>query len=284
MKLELNHVVKSYGDFKLDCTMALQSGRVTGLIGRNGAGKSTTFKAILGLIHMDSGTILADGKEIKEWSLAEKEKLGVVLSESGFSAYLTVSDIVSVLNAMYSRFDKDDFLEKCRHFSIPLKKQIKEFSTGMKAKLKVLIAMSHEADILILDEPTAGLDVMAREEILDMLHTYMQSEQNSILISSHISGDLESLCDDIYLIDDGKIILHEDTHVLLDEYAVLKVTEEQYKGLDKTYLLAVKEGSFGYSCLTSERQFYQENYPELTIEKGRIDSVYSILVSGKEVH
>lgn len=284
MKLELKNITKHYGDFTLDCTMELQPGRVTGLIGRNGAGKSTTFKALLGLIHMDGGMILADGREIKEWSLKEKEKLGVVLSESGFSGYLTVLDIVSILKSMYQKFDKEDFLAKCNHFSIPLKKQIKEFSTGMKAKLKVLTAISHEAAVLILDEPTAGLDVMAREEILDMLHDYMQEEQNSILISSHISSDLEALCDDIYLIDNGKIILHEDTHVLLDEYAVLKVSEEQYQTLDKTYLLAVKEDSFGYRCLTNEKQFYLENYKELTIEKGSIDGVYSILVTGKEVH
>ena len=143
--------------------------------------------------------------------------------------------------------------------------------------------MSHKAELLVLDEPTAGLDVMAREEILDMLHTYMQNEQNSILISSHISSDLESLCDDIYLIDDGKILLHEETHVLLDEYAILKVTGEQYHILDKAYLLAVKEDSFGYSCQTNEKQFYMENYPELAIERGSIDGVYSVLVQGKEV-
>ena len=283
MKLELNHVMKNYGDFKLDCTMEVQKGQVTGLIGRNGAGKSTTFKAVLGLIHIDGGTIFVDGKDIKEWTVKDKEKIGAVLSESGFSGYLTVPDIIPIMQALYSEFDKAEFLEKCDRLSIPLKKQMKEFSTGTKAKLKVLVAMSHKAELLVLDEPTAGLDVMAREEILDMLHTYMQNEQNSILISSHISSDLESLCDDIYLIDDGKILLHEETHVLLDEYAILKVTGEQYHILDKAYLLAVKEDSFGYSCLTNEKQFYMENYPELAIERGSIDGVYSVLVHGKEV-
>jgi ABC-2 type transport system ATP-binding protein len=144
--------------------------------------------------------------------------------------------------------------------------------------------MSHEAEFLVLDEPTTGLDVMAREEILDLLHTYMQNDNHSILISSHISSDLESLCDDIYLIENGKIILHEETHTLLDEYAVLKVTPEQYQNLDKKHLISVKKETFGYSCLTKEKQFYQENYKEITMEKGSIDGIYSVLVQGKAVN
>lgn len=283
MKLQLNQVQKRYGDFSLNCTMEVKNGQVTGLIGRNGAGKSTTFKAVLGLIHLDGGMVLAEGNDVRGWTARDKERLGAVLSDSGFSGYLTVLDVISILSAMYERFDREGFIRKCQHFDIPMKKQIKDFSTGMKAKLKVLTAVSHGAELLVLDEPTAGLDVMAREEILDMLHSFMQDEKNSILISSHISSDLEKLCDDIYLIDNGKIILHEPVHVLQDEYAVLKVTASQYADLDKTYLLAVKRDSFGYRCLTKVKQFYQENYPEVTVEKGSIDSVYALLVSGKEV-
>lgn len=284
MKLELRQVQKAYSDFKLNCSMEVRSGQVTGLIGRNGAGKSTTFKAVLGLIQIEQGSVLIDDVDVKRWDAKDKQRLGVVLSESGFSSYLTVADVIKIMSAMYEKFDKQAFEKLCKKFSIPLKKTIREFSTGMKAKLKVLIAMSHKAELLILDEPTTGLDVMAREEILDLLHSYMQDEKNSILISSHISSDLESLCDDIYLIEDGRIILHEETHVLLDEYGIIKVSREQYEAMDKTYLMSVKEESYGYRCLTKEKQFYLENYPELTIEKGSIDGVYSVLVQGKAVN
>lgn len=205
------------------------SGCVTGLIGQNGAGKSTTFKAILGLISTDGGNITILGKDRKDFTAKDKEELGVVLSDSGFSGYLKIKDIIPILQNMYSKFDKSLFIEQVQKFQLPMNKQIKEFSTGMKAKLKVLVAISHNAKLLILDEPTAGLDVIARDELLEMLREFLEKdEERSILISSHISSDLESLCDDLYMIHDGKIILHEDTDVLLSDYALLKVDAEQY--------------------------------------------------------
>ena len=281
MKLEFNQVVKNYDGFQLNCTMTVEEGCVTGLIGRNGAGKSTAFKAALGLIRMDGGTVTLNGKDVTELSAKEKAQIGVVLSDSGFSGYLSVKDIVCIMKGMYKEFCKDEFVERCKHFGLPLDKQVKEFSTGMKAKLKVLVAMSYGAKLLILDEPTAGLDVVARDEILDMLRAYMEEEGNSILISSHISSDLEGLCDDIYMIDGGQIVLHEDTNVLLDEYGVLKVTEEQYGALDKAYIISKKKEVFGYAVLTREKQFYMENYPEITVEKAGIDQIITLLISGK---
>lgn len=280
MKLEFNRVVKNYDGFQLDCTMTVEEGCVTGLIGRNGAGKSTAFKAALGLIRVDGGKVTLDGKDVAELPAKEKEKIGVVLSDSGFSGYLSVKDVVCIMNGMYKSFRKDEFLERCKRFGLPLDKQMKEFSTGMKAKLKVLVAMSYGAKLLILDEPTAGLDVVARDEILDMLRDYMENEGNSILISSHISSDLESLCDDVYMIDNGKIVLHEETNVLLDEFGVLKVTGEQYETLDKAYIMSKKKEAFGYALLTREKKFYQENYPEIAIEKACIDQIITLLISG----
>ena len=145
-----------------------------------------------------------------------------------------------------------------------------------------MIAISHGASFLILDEPTAGLDVIARDEILDLLREFMeQNENRSILISSHISSDLEGLCDDLYMIHDGKIILHEDTDVLLGDYALLKLDDTQYHTLDKQYLLRSKKESFGYSCLTDQKQYYIENYPNITIEKGTIDAVITMMIRGE---
>ena len=175
------------------------------------------------------------------------------------------------------------FLDECSRSELPFDKKIKDFSTGMKAKLKVLIAMSHEASLLILDEPTVGLDVVARDEILDLLRRYMEEGNRSILISSHISSDLESLCDDLYMIDHGKILLHEETDVLLSSYAMLKLSKEQYEKIDRQYLLRSKEEAYGYSCLTNEKQYYAENYPDIVIEKGGIDDLIVMMANGAEI-
>ena len=224
--LKIDHLRKTYNTFSLDCSLEVKPGCVTGFIGQNGAGKSTTFKAALGLVKPEGGTVRILGKDIRECSARDREELGVVLSDSGFSGYLTVRDIFSILSGLYSKFDKAFFQDQIRKSGLPDNKKIKEFSTGMKAKLKVITAISHRAGMLILDEPTAGLDVVARDEILELLRDYMeQQEDRAILISSHISGDLEGLCDDIYMIHEGRIILHEDTDVLLSDYALIKAVK-----------------------------------------------------------
>lgn len=281
MLVKLENIQKHYKQFDLNCSLEVKPGCVTGLIGQNGSGKTTTFKAILGLIQTDGGIIEVFGKNPRTLGKEEKKKLGVALSDSGFSDYLTVKDITAVMAAMYEKFDRKEFEEKCRKFQIPDNKKLKEFSTGMKVKLKVLVAMSHHAELLILDEPTSGLDVVARQEILDMLRTYMEDESRAILISSHISSDLEGLCDDFYMIDQGNVILHEETDILLSEYGILKVTEEQYESLDKQYILKKKKENFGYRCLTNEKQFYVENYPDITVEKGSIDEMILTMIGGK---
>lgn len=279
--LKLENVKKQYKDFTLDCSLQVKEGCITGLIGANGAGKSTTFKAILGLIHMDGGNAELFGKPVQKLSVKDKERIGVVLSDSGFSGYLTIKDIIAILRNMYPRFEQACFEKQCEKFKLPMNKKIKDFSTGMKRKLQVLAAISHGADFLILDEPTAGLDVLARDEMLTMLREYMETEGRSILISSHISSDLEDFCDDIYMIDEGKIVMHEETDVLLNEYGLLKAREDQYEKLDKSYIIRSKKENFGYSCLTNEKQFYEENYPDVVIEKGSIDELIMMMIRGE---
>ena len=282
--LKLEHVRKSYQNFSLDCSLTVNPGCVTGLIGLNGAGKSTTFKAVLGLIRTEGGSIEILGKDIKDFSAKDRQQLGVVLSDSGFSTYLTVGDLVPLMDSLYDHFDKTFFLAQVKKSGLPLNKKMKEFSTGMKAKLKVLAAISHDAKLLILDEPTAGLDVIARDELLDMLREFMEKDDNrAILISSHISSDLETLCDDFYMIRDGKMIMHEDTDVLLSDYALIKADEQQYEALDKQYILRVRKEKYGYSCLTNQKQYYMENYPKLAIEKGNMDELISMIIRGKEL-
>lgn len=275
--VKLNNVVKQYDSFRLECSMEVLTGQVTGLIGRNGAGKSTAFKAVLGLIHTDGGTVEVFGKNVSQLMQEDKEQIGVVLSDSGFCGYLSIMDYLPVLGAMYADFSKQKFMADCERMQLPLKKKIKEFSTGMKRRLQIITALSHNAKLLILDEPTAGLDVVARHELLGLLREYAEDGKRSIVISSHISSDLEGICDDVYMIDDGKIVLHEDTDVLLNQYGLLKVTQEQFEKLDKTYLLKTKKENFGYSCLTKQRQFYQDNYPSLIMERGSIDEVITMM-------
>lgn len=275
--IKLTNVKKQYKQFCLDCSMEVQTGQITGLIGRNGAGKSTLFKAALGLLEIDGGKVEVLGKDIGTITAKDREQIGVVFADSGFSGYLCINDVIAMLSAWYTTFSAERFKESCQKMELPLNKKIKEFSTGMKRKLQILAAISHNAKLLILDEPTAGLDVVARNELLEMLRVYMEDGQKSIVISSHISSDLEGLCDEVYMIEAGKMILHEDTDVLLDEYGLIKATPEQYERLDKSYIIKDKKERFGYSCLTNCRQFYQENYPGLVVELGSIDEVIEMM-------
>lgn len=276
--ITIENLVKKYRDFELNVSLEIPDGQVCGLVGKNGAGKSTTIKSILGLVRPDSGKVIVMGKNVADMKANDKQNIGVALAESGFSGYLTVNDVIAILKNMYDDFDEDYFRHLCIRFDVPLGKVIREFSTGMKAKVRVLSAISHKAKLLIMDEPTSGLDVEARNDILDILREYLkENEDCSILISSHISSDLENLCDDIYLIHEGKIILHEDTDRILSSYAILKVDEKTYEEMDRNYILKARKESYGYRCLTDQKQFYIENYPEIVVENGSIDDLILML-------
>ena len=280
--VKVDNLVKNYGDFHLNVSLEIPDGTVTGIVGKNGAGKSTTIKAILGLIKPDGGHVTINGKEASTLTGADKNSIGVALSDSGFSSYLQVEDVIRILRKMYPSFDEPFFRDACKSQGLALNKTIKDFSTGMRAKLRVLTAISHKAQLLVMDEPTAGLDVEARNDILDLLRQYLlDNEKRSILLTSHISSDLESLCDDIYLIHDGKIVLHEDTDTILSNYGILKVGREAYEKLDKSYILSTKSEHFGYVCFTNEKQFYAENYPDIVIENGNIDELILMMTGGK---
>lgn len=280
--VKADSLIKKYGDFTLDVSLEVPDGYITGLVGKNGAGKSTTIKLILGLIKPDAGNVTVLGKSAHELTGKDKQRLGVTLSGAGFSDYLNMKDVTKILRKMYTEFDEEWFKSSCVSMNIPADKKLKDFSTGMRAKLRMLIALSHRAELLVLDEPTAGLDVDARNRLLDMLRDYLEKNpSSSILITSHISGDLEGLCDDIYMLHEGRIVLHEDTDVLLDKYAVIKVDEAAYEKIDKSYILKTKKERFGYSCFTNEKQFYIENYPGIIVENGGIDDLI-LMYSGGE--
>ena len=226
-----------------------------------GAGKSTAIKLILGLCQAEEGTVTVLGSDSKELSEKVKQDIGVSLAESGFSGELTVNDVKHILKKMYHSFDENYFIKQSENLKLPMN--------------------THHAKLLIMDEPTAGLDVEARNEILDMLRAYIaEDESRSILITSHISTDLESLCDELYLIHDGKLILHEATDAILEQYGILKVSEEQYRTLDQSSILKVQKENYGYACFTNDKKFYQENYPQIAVENGGIDELILMMTGG----
>lgn len=279
--ITMQNVRKTYGNFIFEMSMELPEGQILGLIGKNGAGKSTAIKLILGLCRADEGSIRVFGHESKELPETLRQEIGVSLAEAGFSGELTVNDVKHILKKMYHSFDENYFIKQSENLKLPMNKKIKEFSTGMKAKLRVLTAMTHHAKLLIMDEPTAGLDVEARNEILDMLRAYIAGDESrSILITSHISTDLESLCDELYLIHDGKLILHEAIDAILEQYGILKVSEEQYRTLDQSSILKVQKENYGYACFTNDKKFYQENYPQIAVENGGIDELILMMTGG----
>ena len=283
MLLRVKNLQKQYPQFQLNCSLEVSPGRIVGLVGQNGAGKSTTFRAVLGLLRPDAGSIQVLGKEPEKLSPEDRKKIGVVLADSGFSGLLTLEQVSKIMEGLYDCFDRTVFMKKAGELGLPDHKAIKEFSTGMRAKLKVLLALSHRAQLLLLDEPTAGLDVVARRELLELLRDFMDEDNLGILISSHISTDLEGLCDEMYMIHQGKIVLWEETDVLLSAYGIIKADTRQYQQLDASRILRRKKESYGYSCLTSHRQFYQENYPGLVVEKATLDEVIDMMIRGEKL-
>ena len=203
MLVRLENVQKHYKQFDLNCSLEVQPGCITGLIGQNGSGKTTTFKSILGLIKTEGGSIEILGKNPRELDTEDKKKIGVVLSDSGFSEYMTVKDLITVMEKLYEKFDRQGFEEKCRKFQIPGNKRMKEFSTGMKAKIKLLVAISHQAEFLLLDEPTAGLDPQGRESILENIRAYQKAKHATVMMVSHAMEEVARMTDRLLVMDHG---------------------------------------------------------------------------------
>ena len=279
--ITIENFVKEYRDFRLEISLNIPDNKVVGIIGKNGCGKSTTIKAILGLIKPTSGSVRVFGKEARELTPRDKEKIGAALSDSMFSALLTVEDIIVILRAMYRDFDEPFFREMCAKLNLPLRKQLKEFSTGMKAKVKVLTAISHKAALLILDEPTAGLDVEARNEIIKTIKQYVASNDCSVLITSHISSDLEGLCEEFYLFSEGKILLRETEESIRDHYGTVQIPFEQFESINRKYIAGYKKETFGYACITNDKDYFAKNHPELKVNSANIDD-FILLLGGDE--
>ncbi|HJC51151.1 MAG TPA: ABC transporter ATP-binding protein [Candidatus Anaerostipes avistercoris] len=252
--VEMRHVEKNYGQFQIrDLNLCLPSGYIMGLIGENGAGKSTTIKMILNLIRMDQGEIRVFGEKTEDSPADSKEEIGIVLDESQFPEGVTVEQVNKIMKSIYKKWDEEEFYRLTDYFSLPRKKKrFKEFSRGMQRKLSIAVAMAHNAKLLILDEPTSGLDPVVRDEILDLFNDFTRDENHSILISSHIVGDLEKLCDYVAFIQKGRLIICEEKDQLLESYGILKCSEEELAELDEQAVAGVRDYGYGVEALVEK--------------------------------
>lgn len=253
--IELSDLTKQYDGFLLDhINLKLPRGSIMGFIGENGAGKSTTIKLILDLVHKDAGQINILGKDQKKLDLESKEDIGVVMDDCCFPEVMSTADIGKVMPKLYHNWDKSRFDSLIKAFSLPLKKQIKDLSKGMKMKLNIACALCHNAKLLILDEATSGLDPVVRDEILDLFMEFIQDETHSILMSSHITSDLEKVCDYVTLIHKGKIILSQPKDELLDTYGVVKCSMSELRQLPSDIVVRYRKNEFGVEVLVLKNQ------------------------------
>ncbi len=281
--LELNGVSKKYPGFELNnISFTIPKGIITGLIGENGAGKTTTIKAILNIIKTE-GTIKVFDKDNKKYEKEIKKDLGVVLDDSFLSDYLTAKGVNSIMKEFYENWDEKKYFNYLKEFKLPLNKLIKDFSSGMKMKIKIAAAISHNPKALILDEPTSGLDPIVRNEILDIFRKYIEEdEERSILISSHITTDLEHLSDYIIFIHEGKIIFNLQTDDLLENYGVIKCDENDFKKIKKEDYIRSKKEKYHYEVLVKDKNYIKKAYNFNTVDKPSIDEIMLFYVKGEK--
>lgn len=279
--LEIKNLCKKYDGFELkNINIELPKGMIMGLIGENGAGKTTTIRAILNLLNNTSGEIKIFGLDNKECEKQIKEDIGVVLDDSFFSDNMNSKDINKIMRNIYKNWDESAYIKYLDEFKLPSNQNIKEYSSGMKMKLKLAVALSHKAKLLILDEPTSGLDPIARNEILDVFQEFIQDESNSILVSSHITSDLEHIADYITFISDGNIIFCKSKDELLDNYGIVKCSEEQFKEIDQKDYINYKKSKYEYELLIEDRMKFKRKYDIQIIDKPSIEDIMLIYIKG----
>ncbi len=282
--IELKNVSKEYPGFQLkDISFNVPKGSIVGLIGENGAGKTTTIKALLNIINYN-GQIKIFNKDIKEGEKNIKQDLGIVLDDSFLSDYLTPKGINTIMKNLYPSWNSNKYFNYVKDFKLPSNKLIKNFSSGMKMKLKIITAISHNPKVLILDEPTSGLDPIIRKEILDLFRQYIaEDEERSILISSHITSDLEHISDYTIFINNGQIILSLPTTDLLENYGIVKCTEQEFKKLKKDDYITYLKGKYHYEILIKDKNLFTKKYAIKTIDKPSIDEIMLLYVKGEKL-
>ena len=280
--LEVKNLCKKYNQFELkNVNLTLPKGMIMGLIGENGAGKTTTIKSILNLTN-STGEINIFGLNVKKYDKKIKEDIGVVLNENFFSEYLNPKDINKIMKNIYKNWDEKLYFKYLEDFKLPQNKISKEFSSGMKMKLKIAVVLAHHPKLLILDEPTSGLDPVARSEILDIFQDFIQNGENSIFVSSHITSDLEHIADYITFINDGKIVLSKTRDELLEEYGIVKCSKAEFEKINKKDYVKYKVNRYEYDVLVENKSEFKRKYDFNVIDKPTLEDIMLIYIKGEK--
>lgn len=278
--LIISGLKKTYPDFVLDgVSFSVPRGSIVGLIGENGAGKSTTISAALGLIQTESGSVSVLGKE--KLDNEAREQIGVVFDGNNFPENLSPCKISHVMRDIYRSWNDGTFLKLLEKFSVPANKPVKQFSKGMKMKLAIAVALSHDSKLLILDEATSGLDPVVRDDILDLLLEFVQDETHSILVSSHITSDLEKIADYIVFLHKGKVVFSKPKDELIEQYGILKCGAAQFDALDKADLIVCRKMDYEWQALVADREKMQKKYPKALVVPASIDEIMLLYVKGE---
>lgn len=268
--IEIKGLCKKYSQFELkDVHLTVPCGTVMGFIGENGAGKSTTIKAILGLLTPTAGSVTVLGEDAQKLSNETKEKIGVVFDGLVFPNNLNAMQLDKVMAGIYRNWSSEKFFGYLNRFELPLNKKFKGFSRGMEMRLSIAVALSHDPQLLVLDEPTSGLDPVMRSEILDIFLEFMQDEQHSILLSTHITSDLEHIADYITFVHKGRIVFTEERNEMHDKYRILKCDEQQLSLIDKEDIVGIRKTRFTCEVLTTAA----EKYPDIVADIPSIDDI-----------
>ena len=281
--LEIKNLCKKYDNFELkNITFNLPKGMIMGLIGENGAGKTTTIKAILDIIKSYSGEIKIFGLDNRQDERKIKEDIGVVLDDMFFPEILTPNDINNTMQGIYQNWDTKMFNDYLKEFSLLPNKQIKTFSKGMRKKLEIATSLSHHPKLLILDEPTSGLDPVARAEVIQIFQNILEKDECSILLSSHITTDLEHIADYITFINNGEIVLSKTTDELLDKYGIVKCSEKEFKSISKDDYIKYKKSKYEYEVLVPNKKEFKTKYNISIIDKITLDDLMVLMIKGEE--
>lgn len=278
--IEIKGLVKKYDEKfqlgKLDLTVP--KGVIVGLIGENGAGKTTLLKAILNIIQTDEGTIKINGRDNHEEKT--KENIGVVLDNMFFPELLTAKDIELAMRGIAKNWDTELYYNYLKEFSLPLDKPLKALSKGMRKKLEIATALSHHPDILILDEATSGLDPVIRNEILDIFLNFIQDENHTIILSTHITSDLEHVADKIVFIDQGKIVLDKARDELIDHYGILKCDPDKMDQVKKEDYICYKKNKYDVEFLVADRDKMRKKYSDFVVDKMTLEELMLFMIKG----
>lgn len=279
--LEIKDLSKKYDGFELkNINIKLPKGTIMGFIGENGAGKTTTIKLILNIIKKNEGEIKIFGLDNIKEEKRIKEDIGVVLDDSFLSEYLNPLDINKIMKNIYKNWDEELYFKYINEFKLPKDKISKEYSTGMKMKLKIAVALSHHPKLLILDEPTSGLDPIARNEILDIFQDFIQDEEHGIFVSSHITSDLEHIADYVTFINEGEIVFTKTRDELLEDYGIVKCSDEEFRNIDKKDYIKYKKNRYEVDILIGNQMEFKKKYNISVIDKPTIEDIMLIYVKG----